>query len=111
MTMLSIQGPVTKKFSGQAGQVAAPAADQGQMINFNKAISGSVRADSVLSVYSKSDQKNSIKKIQQKIKMRQADRTPDDYKASKDGVLSQSHNKTMPNKKKEGSSDKLGIYP
>ena len=61
MTMLSIQGPVTKQFTTKANAVIA--ADKGQMIDFNKAISGSVRADSVLSVYSKSDQKNSIKKI------------------------------------------------
>ena len=51
-TTLSIQGPVGKKPSAQM-QVATT--DVGQMINFNQAISGSVRADSVLSVYSKGE--------------------------------------------------------
>ena len=41
-------------------------ADNGQMIDFNKVVSGSIRTDSILSVYSKFDKKSSFKKQQGK---------------------------------------------
>lgn len=73
------------------------------MINFNEAISGSVRAGSVLSAYSRADPKNSAKKLHPQPKLKQIEKSQDQFQASNDGQI--------PTTRRDGSHERQALQP